>query len=287
MNIMVTGSGGQLGSEFRAMAPDYAKWNFFFFSHEDLDVADDEMVAEAMSRCGCDVVINCAAFTSVDKAEADPARSFRVNRDGAGVLARCAAVRSAFLVHFSTYYVFGGLSPRPYRPADHPDSLGVYGISKQQGEELVRKSGVSHMIIRTGWLYSRFGENFVRTMLRLGQERKTLDVVSDRVGSPVYSADLVAAVMNILGRADLQRNYSSTYHYANEGVCSWYDFATAIMRLAELPCRIMPVESSAFKVAGPRPWYSVLDIDAIRKEWRLDTPHWEESLARMIGKTFH
>jgi dTDP-4-dehydrorhamnose reductase len=121
-------------------------------------------------------------------------------------------------------------------------------------------------------------------MLRLGQERETLDVVSDRVGSPVYSADLVAAVMNILGRADLQRNYSSTYHYANEGVCSWYDFATAIMKLAKLPCRILPVESSAFKVAGPRSWYSVLNISAIKRDWGLVVPYWQDSLAQAIER---
>jgi len=166
MNIMVTGSGGQLGSEFRAMAPDYAKWNFFFFSHEDLDVADDEMVAEAMSRCGCDVVINCAAFTSVDKAESDPARSFRVNRDGAGVLARCAAARSAFLVHFSTYNVFDGESSMPYRETDKATSHGMNAQAKLAGEDLVRSFASSYLVIRAGWLYSPFGDSSVRLKIK-------------------------------------------------------------------------------------------------------------------------
>jgi len=287
MNIMVTGSGGQLGSEFRALACAYPQWNFFFFSHNALDISEEERVDEAMRECRCNVVINCAAFTSVDRAEADPEASFRVNRDGAGVLARCAGEHGALLIHFSTYYVFDGLSPMPYRESDPVSPLGVYGISKWEGEELVRRIAPSCMVIRVGWLYSRFGENFVKTMLRLGRERDSLDVVADRVGSPVYATDAVAAVMEILGKVDLKRCYSSTYHYANEGVCSWYDFAVSIMKTANLPCRVLPVENTSFALNGPRPWYSVLDSNAIKKEWGLDISHWEKSLAVMTGNTFH
>ncbi len=287
MNIMVAGSGGQLGSEFRAMACAYPQWNFFLYSHNDLDISDEVRVDEAMRECRCDVVINCAAFTSVDKAESNPDLSFRVNREGAGVLAQCARRQGALLIHFSTYYVFDGLSPMPYRESDPVSPLGVYGISKWEGEELVRRIAPSCMVIRVGWLYSDFGENFVKTMLRLGRERRSLNVVSDRVGSPVFAADVVAAVMGILGKADLNRTYSSIYHYANEGGCSWYDFAVAIMKQAALPCRVLPAESTSFAVNGPRPWYSVLDSNAIKKEWGLDIPHWEKSLAAMIGNTFH
>ena len=284
---MVAGSGGQLGSEFRAMACAHPQWNFFLYSHNDLDISDEVRVDEAMRECRCDVVINCAAFTSVDKAESSPDLSFRVNREGAGVLAQCARRQAALLIHFSTYYVFDGLSPMPYRESDPVSPLGVYGISKWEGEELVRCIAPSCMVIRVGWLYSDFGENFVKTMLRLGREKRSLNVVSDRVGSPVFAADVVAAVMGILGKVDLNRTYSSIYHYANEGVCSWYDFAVAIMKQAALPCRVLPAESTSFAVNGPRPWYSVLDSNAIKKEWGLDIPHWEKSLAAMIGNTFH
>lgn len=283
MNIMVTGCGGQLGSEFRAVAERYPQWNFFFFSHRELDISDGKHVREAMRQCDCDVVINCAAFTSVDMAEANPEASFRVNRDGAGILARWAMEQRALLIHFSTYYVFDGLSPRPYHTGDPAVPLGVYGMSKLQGEEFVRQAGPSHLIVRVGWLYSRFGENFVKTMLRLGRERDSLDVVSDRVGSPVYAADVVTAVMGILGKVDLKRCYSSTYHYANEGVCSWFDFAVSIMKTANLPCRILPVESSAFAVSGPRPWYSALSSTSVKRDWGLAVPCWQDSLAAMIA----
>lgn len=284
MNIMVVGSGGQLGAEFHARAKNYPQWNFYFFSHLDLDISDESKVDEAMRQCRCDIVLNCAAFTSVDKAEAEQELSFRVNRDGAGVLALCARKLDALLIHFSTYYVFDGLSPKPYRESDPTCPLGVYGISKWEGEELVRGIAPSCMVIRVGWLYSCFGENFVRTMLRLGKDRSDIKVVSDRVGSPVFASDVVAAIMDILGKADLKRTYSATYHYVNEGVCSWYDFAVAIMKHANLSCRISPVESSAFPVSGPRPWYSVLDNNVIKREWGLEIPYWEESLAAMLGR---
>lgn len=281
---MVTGSGGQLGSELRAAAARYPRWNFRFFSHAELDVTDAHDVRQAMRQCSCDVLVNCAAFTSVDRAEADPGLPFRVNRDGAGVLAGSARELDALLVHFSTYYVFDGMSPKPFREQDEPRPLGVYGLSKRQGEELIGKIGPSHMIIRTGWLYSPFGQNFVKTMHRLGRERDVVDVVSDRVGSPTCAEDLAEAVLCILGKADLQRSYAETYHYVNEGACSWYDLAAAVMSLAGLPCRVRPIESSGFSVSGPRPWYSVLNNNAVKREWELVISHWQASLGRTLER---
>jgi len=284
MNIMVTGSEGQLGSEFRAMACAYPQWNFFFFSHNDLDISEEVRVDEAIQKCRCDVVVNCAAFTSVDGAEADPAKSFRVNRDGAGALARCAKERGVFLVHFSTYNVFDGLSPMPYRETDKASSHGLNAQAKLAGEDLIRTIAPSFLIIRAGWLYSPFGENFVKTMLRLGRERDSLDVVSDRIGSPAYAADMVDAVLTILAKADPGKTYAATYHYANEGVCSWYDFAIAIMKLANLPCHILPIESSSFTVKGPRAFYSVLNNNSIKRDWGLDIPYWHDSLSKAVER---
>ena len=282
MNIMITGSGGQLGSEFRAMASAYPQWNFFCFSHQDLDISEESAVIEAMRQCRCDIVLNCAAFTSVDKAESYQDLSFRINRDGAGVLARSAKQQGALLIQFSTFGVFDGLSSRPYREDDLAAPKSFYGKAKLAGENLVRSTAPSYLIIRTGWLYSPFGENFVRKILRMGQKRATLGVVSDRVGSPVYAADLVAAVMDMLARIDLQQTYSATYHYANEGVCSWYDFAVAVMKQANMPCRIFPIESTEFPVSGPRPWYSVLNNNAIKRDWGMTIPYWKDSLGRAV-----
>lgn len=284
MNIMVTGSCGQLGNEFQARAIKHPQWNFHFYSHQDLDISEAKNVDEAMRQCRCDIVLNCAAFTSVDKAESSPGLSFKVNRDGAGVLARSAKKHGSLLVQFSTFGVFDGLSFRPYREDDNADPKSFYGKAKLEGENLVRSIAPSYLIIRTGWLYSPFGENFVRKMLCFGRERASLGVVSDRVGSPVYSEDLVESVMSILSMVDLHRTYSATYHYTSEGVCSWYDFAVEIMRHANLPCRIFPIESSAFPVSGPRPWYSVLNNNAIKHDWGIAIPYWQDSLAMAVER---
>jgi dTDP-4-dehydrorhamnose reductase len=282
MNIMVTGSDGQLGSEFRVVAERSPQLNFFYFNHHEFDICDAVTVTAKIRECKCDVLINCAAFTSVDKAEEDSSSAYRVNRDGAAVLARCAKEQNILLVHFSTYYVFDGLAAKPYMETDEVRPIGVYAQSKFEGEELIRNSGSSYIIIRTGWLYSLFGQNFVKTMLMLSGERESLSVVSDRVGSPTYARDLAAAVLSILAKVDLKKTYAATYHYSNEGVCSWYDFAVAIMLLSKSLCRVMSIESSAFPVSGPRPQYSVLNNSLIKKDWALDIPHWQASLSEML-----
>jgi dTDP-4-dehydrorhamnose reductase len=283
MNIMVTGSEGQLGSAFRAVSSHYPQWNFFFFNHHELDICDEETVTAKIRECKCDVLINCAAFTSVDKAEEDSSSAYKVNRDGAAVLARCAKEQNVLLVHFSTYNVFNGTSPIPYRETLEAVPHGANAKAKLEGEELIRgTTSLSYFIIRAAWLYSRFGKNFMKTILKMGHERESINVVSDRVGTPTYAEDLAEAVMTILAKADLKKTYAATYHYSNEGVCSWYDFAIAIMQQARLSCRVFPVESSGFPVAGPRPWYSVLNNNAIKNEWGLEIPHWQSSLVKAI-----
>lgn len=287
MNILVTGSRGQLGSELQELSTRSDNHRFFFYDLPDLDITSLERVAALCREHEIEVIINCAAYTAVDKAESDVDLAFWVNRDGAAVLAACAKERNALLVHISTDYVFNGKSHIPYRETDPATPLGVYGVSKWEGEERIRDIAPSHWIIRTSWLYSIYGANFVKTMLRLGAERSTLNVVADQIGTPTWAADLAGALVSMLERYDKNNHYAGSYHYSNEGVCSWYDFAQAIMELAELPCRVVPVESSQYPQIAARPHYSVLNKSAIKEEWKLEIPHWRVSLAAMLEKLQH
>ncbi len=284
MNILVTGSRGQLGSELRQLSDSSDRQRFFFYDLPDLDITSADRVAALCREHDIEVIINCAAYTAVDKAESDVDAAFRVNRDGAAVLAACARERNALLVHISTDYVFDGRSSTPYRETDPATPLGVYGVSKWEGEEQIRRIAPSHWIIRTSWLYSIYGSNFVKTMLRLGAERSELSVVADQIGTPTWAADLASAIVSMVERYDKGALYSATYHYSNEGVCSWYDFAQAVMELAELPCKVVAVESSQYPQIAPRPNYSVLGKSAIKKEWGLEIPHWRRSLVAMLDK---
>ena len=284
MNILVTGSRGQLGSELQEISTRSDNHRFFFYDLPDLDITSPDHVVSLCREHGIEVIINCAAYTAVDKAESDADAAFRVNRDGADVLAACAKERNALLVHISTDYIFNGKSNMPYREIDPASPLGVYGVSKWEGEERIRTIAPSHWIIRTSWLYSIYGANFVKTMLRLGAERSVLNVVSDQIGTPTWAADLAAALVSMLERYDKHGLYAGTYHYSNEGVCSWYDFAQAIMELAGLPCKVVPVESAQYPQIAPRPHYSVLNKSAIKQEWKLDIRHWRGSLAAMLQK---
>jgi len=283
MNILVTGSNGQLGMEIKALAANTPGSDFFFFDLPELDITSSSRVAEAMRSCGCDVVINCAAYTAVDRAESEPELAARVNCDGAGVLARCAGERGAFLLHVSTDYVFDGRSCRPYRESDAPVPLGVYGQSKLAGERLIQEIAPSYLIIRTSWLYSLHGHNFLKTMLKLGRERERIDVVFDQIGTPTCAADLAGAILDLLAGIRPEKRYAAIYHYSNEGVCSWYDFAAAIMRLKELPCRVFPIESSSYPTPAPRPFYSVLNKSAIKTHWDITIPHWYDSLEKLLA----
>ena len=284
MNILVTGSRGQLGSELQELSVLSDNHHFFFCDLPDLDITSPDRVAALCREHEIEVIINCAAYTAVDKAESDVDAAFRVNRDGAAVLAACARERNALLIHISTDYVFNGKAHLPYRETDPATPLGVYGVSKWEGEEEVRRIAPSYWIIRTSWLYSVYGANFVKTMLRLGAERPTLSVVADQIGTPTWAADLASALVSMVERYDKERFYSATYHYSNEGVCSWYDFAQAIMELAALPCKVMAVESSQYPQIASRPHYSVLNKSAIKQAWGFDIPHWRQSLAAMLEK---
>jgi len=240
-------------------------------------------VGLAVSECKPSVLINAAAYTAVDRAERDPESAFRVNRNGAGVLAAACRDVGALLLHVSTDYVFDGNLPRPYRESDPPSPSSVYGCSKLQGEQLIGEIDPSHIIVRTSWLYSRHGANFVKTMLRLGAEKSELQVVFDQTGTPTSAADLAGALMEISGHFDPSRHYRETYHYSNEGTASWYDFACAVMELSGLGCSVLPVDSSGYPQEAPRPSYSVLDKGAIKRDWGIRIPYWRHSLGAMLS----
>ncbi|WP_082678565.1 dTDP-4-dehydrorhamnose reductase [Chlorobium limicola] len=282
MNILVTGGNGQLGSSIRERIVSYPDWRFSFYDLPELDITSEEQVEDAVRRTECSAIINCAAYTAVDRAETDHDPAYRVNRDGPAVLARCAKSYGALLLHVSTDYVFNGRSCRPYTESDLPDPLGVYGRSKLEGEQLIEEIAPSYLIIRTSWLYSLHGQNFLNTMLRLGAERERLDVVFDQVGTPTRASDLAGAIFSILSAIQPDTRYAGLYHYSNEGVCSWYDFAVAIMRLKNFSCRVRPIESSGYPTPVPRPAYSVLNKGAIKTDWGLDIPHWYDALADQL-----
>ena len=282
MNILVTGSRGQLGSELLELSTKCSNHRFFFYDLPDLDITCRDQVESLCCDLGIDVIVNCAAYTAVDKAETDSEIAFKVNRDGPALLAACARERSALLLHISTDYVFDGNSNIPYRESDLTAPLGVYGLSKWEGEERIRDIAPSYIIIRTSWLYSIHGGNFVKTMLRLGAERSDLNVVVDQIGTPTWAADLAGAIVLIIEQYRKDCLYSSTFHYSNEGVSSWYDFARAVMELAGVPCKIFPVESDEYPQIAPRPHYSVMNKSAIKKEWRIDIPYWRDSLSAML-----
>ena len=284
MNIIVTGSRGQLGSELLELSAKSSKHQFFFYDFPDLDITRRDQVEPICRVHNIDVIINCEAYTAVDKAESDAEAAFRVNRDGAAVLATCAKERHALLLHISTDYVFDGNSSTPYRETDQATPIGVYGISKWEGEERIREIAPSYIIIRTSWLYSVYGANFVKTMLRLGAERSLLNVVFDQIGTPTSAADLAAALISMIDRYDKDCRYSSIFHYSNEGVASWYDFARAVMELAGLSCNVLPIESAEYPVPAPRPHYSVLNKSSIKQTWGIEIPYWRDSLAVVLQK---
>ncbi|MCI5855083.1 MAG: dTDP-4-dehydrorhamnose reductase [Prevotella sp.] len=279
MNILITGCNGQLGNELQLLEAKYQQHTFFNTDVNELDITNQLAVDDYVFRNQIDCIINCAAYTAVDKAEEQKELCTTLNTVAPSYLAAAVEKRGGCMIQISTDYVFDGTHSTPYVETDTPAPNSVYGCTKLAGELGVTKFCKKSIVIRTAWLYSTFGNNFVKTMLRLGRERKELGVVADQIGSPTYAADLAAAIMTIVEKGVKP----GVYHYTNEGVASWYDFTKAIHRMAGIKdCNVKPIHTSDYPTAATRPAYSVLDKKKITDDYQLTIPHWEEALQRCM-----
>ena len=277
MNILVTGANGQLGCEMQrlgAVSPN----NYIFTDVAELDVTDAGAVLRAAEQTRAEAIVNCAAYTNVERAEEDEATADRLNRLAPANLAAAAAATGATLIHISTDYVFDGTAHTPYTEQAPTAPLGIYGRTKLAGEQAVEASGCSYLILRTAWLYSAFGNNFLKTMLRLTAERESLNVVFDQIGTPTYAGDLALGIFSVIEGQQF-RGHEGLYHFSNEGVSSWYDFAVEIAAAAGHDnCRIEPCHTAEYPSKAPRPAYSVLDKSKFKTTFGIEIPHWRESM---------
>ena len=280
INILVTGSNGQLGNELRKLASVTPDFNFVFTDIAELDITNPGSIEAIMIKENISVIINCAAYTAVDKAESDEVLAYRINADAPGNLAAAALRFDALLVHISTDYVFSGEGFRPYTENISCDPRSTYGMSKLKGEIAVIDSGCRHIIIRTSWLYSAFGNNFIKTVRKYGRERGHLNMIYDQIGTPTHAADLAGAILAIIPQYKDRK--SEIYHYSNEGVCSWYDFALEILDQSGIKCTVAPITTFEYPLPAVRPFYSVLNKGKIKKDFNIKIPHWKESLIRCL-----
>lgn len=270
--ILITGSRGQLGFELRELLPDAIST-----TRNELDITDETAVINFIKSNNVDIIINCAAYTQVDEAEDHVELAKLTNINGPLNLAKSGAK----LVHISTDYVFDGTGHTPYLPTSEPNPISIYGKTKLAGEQAILNNNDTAIIIRTAWLYSTYGNNFVKTMLRLGKGREQINVVCDQIGTPTYAADLAKAIVMILPQ--INKTNKGIYHYTNEGVCSWFDFATEIMRLSDLKCKVNPISTAEYPTKAKRPVYSVLDKSTIKKTFGIQIPYWKESLSLCLN----
>ena len=279
MKVLITGANGQLGNEMRVVAKQYTEVDFVFTDVEELNICNADEVDSFVKNLRPDYIVNCAAYTAVDKAETDIDLCRAINCDAVKNLGIAAQKYQAKIIHVSTDYVFDGTSNIPYTETMPTNPQTIYGKTKLEGEKALLSVCNASFIIRTSWLYSSFGNNFVKTMLRLGNERDSLNVVFDQVGTPTYAADLANAIWKII--TSKKTDYG-VYHFSNEGVCSWYDFTTAIFRLTNTNCQVFPIESSEYPTKTPRPFYSVLNKHKIKSTFAVSIPHWEVSLQKCL-----
>ena len=281
MKILVTGAKGQLGSELQLLSGQFPQHNFLFTDIDTLDITDSRMIHSFFSSEKPEAVINCAAYTAVDKAEQEPEKAMLINATATGNLAAACEKFGSILVHISSDYIFDGKGYRPYVETDPANPLSMYAKTKWAAEEEIKKKSRKAIIIRTSWLYSSFGGNFVKTMMKYGKERGKLNVVFDQVGTPTYARDLANAILYILPAKDFD-NCVEIYHYSNEGVICWYDFAKAIIELSGISCIINPIETKDYPLPAARPFYSVLNKAKIKQRFNLEIPFWRDSLAECI-----
>ena len=283
MKILVTGSNGQLGNEISELADQYPDFDMLYTDIDELDITDPQKVEAYFMTNHPQVIINCAAYTAVDRAESDEATAYLINAKAVENLAKSAAIIDALIIHISTDYVFDGKGYLPYNEFDNTNPQSAYGRTKLEGENAVRQFASKGVIIRTSWLYSAFGNNFVKTMLKYGTERKKLNVVFDQVGTPTYARDLAKAILDIIPVAFLKPGVD-LFHYSNEGVASWYDFAKTVITLSDISCEINPILTQDYPLPAPRPCFSVLNKMKFKEAYSIEIPYWNDSVKHCIQR---
>ncbi|WP_321435825.1 dTDP-4-dehydrorhamnose reductase [uncultured Bacteroides sp.] len=279
-NILITGANGQLGNEMRLLSSENNQYNYFFTDVQELDICDEQAIQAFVTQNEIDVIVNCAAYTAVDKAEDNVDLCRKLNAIAPGYLAKAAQSRGAAMIQISTDYVFNGTNHIPYTEEEPTCPASAYGITKLEGEQNVMNNCSQAIVIRTAWLYSTFGNNFVKTMIRLGKEKESLGVIFDQIGTPTYARDLARAIYAAINKGIVP----GIYHFSDEGVCSWYDFTLAIHRLAGInTCKVNPLHTADYPTKAARPHYSVLDKTKIKKTFGIEIPHWEVSLQECIN----
>lgn len=283
MNLLVTGANGQLGSEFKALEKDYENYKFFFTSRSELDISKEDEIRDFIENNSIDVLINCAGYTAVDKAEEEQEEANKINHKAVKKMAKISESKNIKMIHVSTDYVFSGRHYKPYCEEYQTDPQSIYGQTKLDGElEMIKINPRNSIIIRTSWVYSSFGNNFVKTMLKLGKSKEELGVIFDQIGTPTYAADLAEAILHILPQIDNSK--VAIYNYSNEGVLSWYDFAKEIMKMAKIKCQINPIETYQYPTPAKRPHFSLLNKSKIKNEFNLSIPFWKDSLDKCLKK---
>jgi dTDP-4-dehydrorhamnose reductase len=286
MTILITGANGQVGQCFRQLAAQYPQRHFIFNDFPELDITDRKAVSSFFQQKNINWCVNCAAYTAVDKAESEPVLAQKINVSGTKNLAKACAAQGIPLVHLSTDYVYHNRQNTPFREGDPVSPKSVYARTKLAGDRAAMKANPLAMVVRTSWVYSPFGNNFVKTMLRLGAERPSLNVVFDQIGTPTYAPDLAAAILLVIQKVERKEvpreNLGGVWHYSNEGVTSWYDFAKAVFEIKKMPCRVNPIETKDFPTPALRPPFSVLNKAKIKAAFGLEIPHWRESLEKCL-----
>ena len=281
-SILVLGAGGQLGQELRVAAEESAQ-HYTFASRSELDVTDQLAIRHFVQDHHIDTIINCSAYTAVDRAEDEPEEADRINHQAVAALAALAKAQGLYLIHISTDYVFAGDSHRPITEEETPRPQSVYGRTKLLGEDAIRRAGCRALILRTSWLYSTYGANFLKTMCRLMQERQELSIVFDQIGTPTYARDLARFIVSYLEQ-DKDSRQEGTYHFSDEGVASWYDFAEAIRHRMGYSCQLHPIRSEQYPTKATRPSYSVLDKAKLKRDFGITLPHWQTSLEDCLNQ---
>ncbi len=282
IKILVTGANGQLGSEFKEIAKNNIN-EFVFTDVDEIDIIDYNLLEKSILLIKPDIIINCAAYTNVDKAEDEMYLAYLINADAINNIAKLSFENNIKLIHISTDYVYDGISCNPYKETDLTNPISIYGKTKLKGEREMILSCCNGIIIRTSWLYSKFGNNFMKTILNHANKKSTLNVVFDQIGTPTYAADLAKSIVDIIPSLKDIKDVE-IFNYSNEGVCSWYDFATEIVQIANLNCKIIPILSEEYPTKAQRPFYSVLDKAKIKHAFNINIPHWRNSLQKCMSK---